>query len=159
MILRKASRIQGARPPLRYLGSMRPLFSRLDCHFTATSVQAYLSYSLRAVGAFTTFQSNMLTVVSAAVQVITMLALSKSSQWFNERTWHCFFGEFWVLPCLIALQTLPGSQKLPWERFALATLVSGYPSFYPILSAWLSRTASTSKAGSDSGDIRCQCPG
>lgn len=116
-------------------------FMGLIAYIPATPVQAYLSYNLRIVGGFTVFQSNMLTTVSAIVQVVTMLALAKSSQKLNERTWHCFFGEFWVLPCLIALQTLPDSQKLPWERFALATLVSGYPYFHPILSAWISQNS------------------
>lgn len=116
-------------------------FLGLIAYIPATPVQAYLSYNLRVVGGFTTFQSNMLTTVSAAAQVITMLILAKSSQRFKERTWHCFFGEFWILPCLIALQTLPDSQKLPWERFALATLISGYPYFHPILSAWISENS------------------
>jgi len=116
-------------------------FLGLICYIPATPVQAYLSYNLRVVGGFTTFQANMLTVVSAVAQVVTMLALAKSSQKLNDRTWHCFFGEFWVLPCLIALQTLSDSQKLPWERFTLATLVSGYPYFHPILSAWISQNS------------------
>jgi len=116
-------------------------FMGLIAYIPASPVQAYLSYNLRVVGGFTTFQSNMLTVVSAVVQVITMLALAKSSQKFNERTWHCFFGELWVLPCLIALQSLPDTNNMPWERFALATLVSGYPYFHPILSAWISQNS------------------
>lgn len=62
-------------------------FIGLIAYIPASPVQAYLSYNLKVVGGFTTFQSNMLTSVSAALQVITMLALAKSSQWFNERTW------------------------------------------------------------------------
>lgn len=113
----------------------------LIAYIPATPVQAYLSYNLKVVGGFTTFQSNMLTVVSAVAQVITMLVLAKSSQKFDERTWHSFFGEFWILPCLVALQTLPDSQSMPWERFALATLIAGYPYFHPILSSWLSQNS------------------
>lgn len=116
-------------------------FLGLIAYIPATPVQAYLTYNLRVVGGFTTFESNMLTVVSAVAQVITMLVLAKSSQHFKERTWHCVFGEFWILPCLVALQTLPDSQKLPWERFALATLIAGYPYFHPILSAWISENS------------------
>jgi len=115
-------------------------FIGLIGYIPATPVQAYLSYSLKVVGGFTTFQSNMLTVVSAVVQVITILALAKSSEFFNERTWHCFFGELWVFPCLVALLTLPDT-KMPWQRFSIATLVSGYPYFHPILSAWISENS------------------
>lgn len=116
-------------------------FIGLIAYIPASPVQAYLSYNLKVVGGFTTLQSNLLTTVSAVCQVITMLALAKSSQWFNERTWHSFFGEFWVLPLLIALQTLPDSAKLPWARFALATLTAGYPYFHPIISAWISENS------------------
>ncbi|KAJ9652639.1 hypothetical protein H2198_008119 [Neophaeococcomyces mojaviensis] len=115
-------------------------FIGLIAYIPATPVQAYLSYSLKVVGGFTTFQSNMLTVVSAVVQVITILALAKSSEIFNERTWHCFFGELWVFPCLVALLTLPDT-RMPWQRFSIATLVSGYPYFHPILSAWISENS------------------
>lgn len=116
-------------------------FLGLIAYIPATPVQAYLSYNLKVVGGFTTFQSNMLTVVSAVAQVITMLVLAKSSQYFNERTWHSFFGEFWILPCLIALQTLPDNRKLPWDRFTLATLIAGYPYFHPIISSWISENS------------------
>lgn len=116
-------------------------FIGLIAYIPASPVQAYLSYNLKVVGGFTTLQSNLLTTVSAVCQVITMLALAKSSQFFNERTWHSFFGEFWVLPLLVALQTLPNGSKLPWARFALATLTAGYPYFHPIISAWLSENS------------------
>lgn len=115
-------------------------FIGLIGYIAATPVQAYLSYSLKVVGGFTTLQSNLLTTVSAVVQVITILALAKSSEYFNERTWHCFFGEFWVFPCLVALLTIP-DKKMPWDRFTIATLVSGYPYFHPILSAWISENS------------------
>ena len=116
-------------------------FIGLVAYIPASPVQAYLSYNLKEVGGFSTFQSNMLTVISAVAQVITMLVLAKSAQKFNERTWHSIFGELWILPCLIALQTLPDSQKLPWERFSLATVISGYPYFHPVISAWISQNS------------------
>ena len=116
------------------------LASRVLILMQATPIQAYLSYSLKTVGGFTTLQSNLLTTVSAICQIITMLVLAKSSEFFNERTWHCFFGEFWVLPLITSLLALP-DEKLPWPRFAIATLSSGYPYFHPILSAWISENS------------------
>jgi hypothetical protein len=79
----------------------------------------------------------MLTAPSAALQIITMLGLAYSSDYFNERTWHCFFGEFWLLPLFTALLTIPDGGR-DWERFTLITLVSGYPYFHPLVSSWIS---------------------
>ncbi|EEY15356.1 conserved hypothetical protein [Verticillium alfalfae VaMs.102] len=59
------------------------------------------------------------------------------SNHFNERTFHCFVGEFWVMPLLIALLTISdGGQE--WARFTLVTLISGYPYFHPIVTSWIS---------------------
>jgi len=98
-------------------------FIGLIVYIPATPVQAYLTLTLHRIG-FSTFDSNMLTVPSAVLQIITMLALAYSSDWFKERTFHCFFGELWIMPLLIALLTLPDGGR-DWGRFTLVTLVSG----------------------------------
>ncbi|KAI9043937.1 putative MFS transporter [Aspergillus affinis] len=99
-------------------------------------VQAYLSLTLKRLG-FSTFDSNMLSIPSAVLQIILMLILSKSSEFFGERTFHCFIGELWSLPLLAALLGLP-AHGYNWPRFAITTLISGYPYFHPIVSAWIS---------------------
>lgn len=111
-------------------------FIGLVAYIPATPVQAYLTLTLKRLG-FSTFDSNMLTIPSAALQIVTMLALAYSSDFFNERTFHCFFGEFWILPLLAAIITLPNGGR-DWSRFSLITLISGYPYFHPIVSAWIS---------------------
>lgn len=79
----------------------------------------------------------MLTIPSAALQIITMLTLAYSSDYFNERTLHIIFGEFWIMPLLVALLTLPDGGH-EWSRFTLITLISGYPYFHPLISSWIS---------------------
>ncbi|KAJ1329265.1 YIL166C-like transporter [Microdochium nivale] len=111
-------------------------FIGLVAYIPATPVQAYLSYSLRSFG-FSTLKSNMLTAPSAALQIITMMCLAYSSEYFNERAWHCFFGEAWILPLLTALLTLPDGGR-EWGRYSLITLISGYPYFHPLVSSWIS---------------------
>lgn len=114
-------------------------FVGLVAYIPATPVQSYLSLTLKRIG-FSTFNSNMLSIPSAVLQIILMLAIAKSSEILKERTFHCFFGEFWCMPLLIALITLPsgGSQ---WGRFTLTTMISGYPYFHPIVSAWISENS------------------
>lgn len=111
-------------------------FIGLVAYIPQNPVQAYLSLTLKRIG-FSTFDSNMLSIPSAVLQIILMLALSKSSEYFGERTFHSLFGEFWSLPLLAALIALPASGH-NWARFAITTLISGYPYFHPIVSAWIS---------------------
>ncbi|POS74900.1 major facilitator superfamily transporter [Diaporthe helianthi] len=111
-------------------------FVGLVAYIPATPVQSYLTLTLKRLG-FSTFNSNMLTIPSAVLQIITMLSLAFSSDYFNERAFHAFFGEAWIMPLLIAMLTLPDGGR-DWGRFSLVTLISGYPYFHPIISSWLS---------------------
>jgi hypothetical protein len=112
-------------------------FIGLVAYIPATPVQAYLTLTLKRVGKFTTLQSNLLTAPSAALQIFTMLALAYSSEYFNERAFHCFFGAFWNLPLFTALLTIPDGGR-DWGRYSLITLISGYPYFHPLVSSWIS---------------------
>ncbi|KAI4594317.1 hypothetical protein KJ359_008340 [Pestalotiopsis sp. 9143b] len=114
-------------------------FIGLIAYIPATPIQAYLTLTLKRIG-FTTFASNMLTAPSAGLQIITMLALAWSSNHFNERAFHCFIGEFWLLPILTALLTIPDGGR-DWARFSLITLASGYPYFHPLVASWLSENS------------------
>lgn len=104
-------------------------FIGLVAYIPATPVSGYLSLTLKNLG-FSTFNSNMLTIPAAVLQIILMLTLARSSEYFNERTFHCAFGEFWVMPLLGALLALP-SHGYMWPRFAITTMISGCksPSF------------------------------
>ena len=115
-------------------------FIGLIAYIPATPVQAYLTLTLKRVGNFSTLESNLLTAPSAAIQIVTMLALAYSSEYFNERSFHCLFGSMWCLPLLTALLTLPDGGR-EWGRFSIITLISGYPYFHPIVSAWISENS------------------
>ncbi|EPS29506.1 hypothetical protein PDE_04456 [Penicillium oxalicum 114-2] len=111
----------------------------LVAYIPATPVQGYLTLTLRRIG-FSTFDANMLTVPSAMLQIFTMLAISYSSNRFNDRAFHVIFGEAWVLPLLVSMLTLPDGGR-DWSRFTLVTLISGYPYFHPIVSSWISENS------------------
>lgn len=111
-------------------------FIGLIAYIPAAPVSGYLTLTLKRLG-FSTFDSNVLTIPAAVLQIILMLGLAWSSNHFQERTWHCFIGEFWCLPLLAALLGLP-SGGYNWARFSISTLISGYPYFHPIVVAWIS---------------------
>ncbi|CAO1638857.1 unnamed protein product [Sympodiomycopsis kandeliae] len=111
-------------------------FIGLVAYIPATPVTGYLTLTLKRLG-FSTFDSNMLMIPSAVLQMVTMLTLAWSSDRFGQRALHCIFGEFWIMPLLIALLTIHnGGQE--WSRFTLVTLISGYPYFHPIVTSWIS---------------------
>ncbi|KAK7424700.1 hypothetical protein QQX98_000277 [Neonectria punicea] len=112
----------------------------LIAYIPATPVTAYLTLTLKRVGNFSTLASNLLTAPSAALQIITMLALAYSSEYFNERSFHCLFGEIWAIPLFTALLTLPDEGR-EWGRFSIITLISGYPYFHPLVSSWISENS------------------
>lgn len=109
-------------------------------YIPATPVQAYLTLTLKRVGKFSTLASNLLTAPSAALQIVTMLGLAYSSDYFNERAFHCLIGELWNLPLFTALLTLPNGGR-EWGRYSIITLISGYPYFHPIVSSWISENS------------------
>ncbi|KAH6894434.1 major facilitator superfamily domain-containing protein [Thelonectria olida] len=115
-------------------------FIGLIAYIPATPVQAYLTLTLKRVGKFSTLASNLLTAPSAAIQIVTMLSLAYSSEYFNERSFHCLIGEIWSLPMFVSLLTIPDEGR-EWGRFSIITLISGYPYFHPIVSSWISENS------------------
>lgn len=134
--LKEPARFQDVLESLRDKSMWGLYFIGLIAYIPATPVTAYLSLTLKRLG-FSTFDSNILQIPSAVIQIITMLLLARSSEYFGERTFHCIFGEFWILPLLATLLSLP-SGGLNWGRFTVTTLISGYPYFHPIVSSWIS---------------------
>ena len=115
-------------------------FIGLVAYIPATPVQAYLTLTLKRAGKFSTLASNLLTAPSAALQIVTMLALAFSSEYFKERAFHCLFGELWCIPLFASLLAIPNGGR-EWGRFSIVTLISGYPYFHPIVSSWISENA------------------
>ncbi|KAK3187076.1 hypothetical protein K4F52_004242 [Lecanicillium sp. MT-2017a] len=115
-------------------------FIGLVAYIPATPVQAYLTLTLKRAGKFSTLASNLLSAPSAAIQIVTMLALAYSSEFFNERAFHCLVGELWCIPLFTALLAIPDGGR-EWGRFSIITLISGYPYFHPIVSSWISENA------------------
>lgn len=77
-------------------------------YIPAPPVQGYLSLTSKRIG-FSTFDTNMLLIPSAVLQIILMLILTKSSEYFDERTFHCLFGEFFrpvLLAALLAMLSI-----------------------------------------------------
>jgi hypothetical protein len=106
-----------------------------------TPPMAYITLTCKALG-FDTFETNLLTIPAYTLFIIQLLFWTWVSEKINQRILLGIVGQFWSLPLLIALVTLPpvfaGSN---WSKWVLSTLLVGYPYIHAILVALTSRNA------------------
>ncbi|KAL4861787.1 hypothetical protein BDV12DRAFT_207770 [Aspergillus spectabilis] len=104
-----------------------------------TPAQNYLTLQLRSQG-FSTFQTNLLVIPSAAVAIVTMITTTWAAERTNQRLLFGAGVELWNLILLIALETLP-EKSMPWPRWVVLTLLVGGPNIHPVVVALTSRNA------------------
>ncbi|KAF3911120.1 hypothetical protein AA313_de0206975 [Arthrobotrys entomopaga] len=102
---------------------------------------SYLTLQLRAAG-FNTFDTNLLTIPAYVLFIIQLLFWTWFSEKVNVRILVVLVAQLWVLPIIIALEVLPVHASA-WVKFALATLLVGFPYPHAILVAITSRNAGT----------------
>jgi hypothetical protein len=69
-------------------------------------VSQYLVLNLRQLD-ISRFESNVLTMPSAFLRVVTVLALTRSSGHFKEKAFHCTIPKFIGIPLFTILLVLP----------------------------------------------------
>jgi hypothetical protein len=73
--------------------------------------------------------------------IITLLLLTRVSEWLNQRAFIAVLQSVWTLPCIIALRFWPGVIKDAWGTYALITVLLSYPYCHAINVAWVSKNA------------------
>jgi len=111
-------------------------FCAMIIYIPKSPVSQYLVLNLRQLG-FSRFESNVLTMPSDFLRVITVLTLTRSSGHFKEKAFHCTIPNFIEIPLFATLLLLP-SHGYAWVRFAILTLIIGTPSSHPIIVSWIS---------------------
>ncbi|KIM42149.1 hypothetical protein M413DRAFT_70680 [Hebeloma cylindrosporum] len=105
----------------------------------ASPPSSYLTLSLRNLG-FSTINTNLLTIPSKVGSMITMAAVTIVSEQLNDRSFVSMSEDFWLLPFLVALRTLPENPN-PWVFYAMSTLLLIFPYTHPIQVGWCSRNS------------------
>lgn len=112
-----------------------PLYAiGLVAYIPQSPVGTYITLTLKSVG-FSTFNTNLLTIPSSAAHIITLILITRLSEWTNERTLVSMIQPLWTLPCLIALRFWPGSLHKAWGTYALVSVLLSYPYCHAILVA------------------------
>ncbi|KAF4631038.1 hypothetical protein G7Y89_g7098 [Cudoniella acicularis] len=103
----------------------------------------YLTLTLKALG-FSTFNTNLLTIPSSVLFILQLQFWTWLSEKLNQRFLIGLVSQLWAIPLLIALETLPPNfAHANWVRFAVSSLIVGYPYVHAILVAITSRNAGT----------------
>ncbi|KKY31370.1 putative allantoate permease [Diaporthe ampelina] len=100
----------------------------------------YLTLIVKSLG-FSTFNTNLLTIPSSIFHILTLLAITRLSDYLNEKTLVAMLQSVWTLPCVIALEWWPGMIDEKWGTFALVTVLLSYPYCHAILVAWTSKNS------------------
>ncbi|TVY73367.1 putative transporter [Lachnellula suecica] len=110
---------------------------------TKTPETNYLTLTLKSLG-FSTFNTNLLVIPSSVLFIIQLLFWTWLSEKINQRFLVGLVSQIWVIPLLIALETLPTTfAHANWVRYAITSLTVGYPYVHAILVAITSRNAGT----------------
>ncbi|KJA26803.1 hypothetical protein HYPSUDRAFT_63584 [Hypholoma sublateritium FD-334 SS-4] len=105
----------------------------------ASPPASYLTLSLKNLG-FKTININLLAIPSQVGGMVTMFVLALVSEVINERSFISMSEDFWLLPFLIALRTLPSTVP-PWSFYTLSTLLIMAPYSHPLQVGWVSRNS------------------
>ncbi|MCJ1291292.1 hypothetical protein MMC34_002835 [Xylographa carneopallida] len=106
-----------------------------------TPETSYLTLTLKSLG-FDTFSTNLLVIPSSVLFIFQLLFWTWFSEKMNQRFFVGLASQLWTIPLIVALETLPvqfaGSN---WVRYAISSLIVGYPYAHATLVAITSRNA------------------
>jgi hypothetical protein len=102
-------------------------------------ITSYLKLQLRAIG-FDTFETNLLSIPAYVLFIAGLLFWTWVSEKTNERFLTGLVSQIWILPLLVALETIPTSAST-WTKYTLSILMVGTPYVHAINVAITSRNA------------------
>lgn len=70
---------------------------------------------------------NILTKVQSFFHIITLILLTRLSEWKQEKSLVSMLQAVWTLPCIIALKLWPGLIDDRWGTYAIVTVLLSYP--------------------------------
>lgn len=102
----------------------------------------YMGLNMRHMG-FSTLNTNLLGLPCQVIHSIGMFAITYSSEFFNERTFHCMAQPIWMIPGLMVLRYWKGALVDKWGTWGVMTVLLSEPQNHAILVAWTSRNSNT----------------
>lgn len=108
-----------------------------------TPETAYITLTTKALG-FNTFETNLLTIPAYTLFILQLLFWTWLSEKMNQRLLIGLISQIWVFPLVLALEVLPETfHNSNWAKWAITTLIIGYPYAHAVLVALTSRNSGT----------------
>ncbi|KAH3676259.1 hypothetical protein WICMUC_002136 [Wickerhamomyces mucosus] len=106
------------------------------------TVTNYLTLNLKELG-FDTFTTNLLTIPYNVVHILTLMVVTKTSEYFNERSIVELSSPIWVI---IPLSLLTNHQTMSKETtYLVLTFLLSQPYIHAINVSWVSRNSNSIK--------------
>lgn len=74
--------------------------------------------------------------MQSVFHIITLIVLTRMSEYFKEKSLVSMLQAVWTLPCLIALRVLPAVINDRWGTYAIVTVLLSYPYCRKYCSLW-----------------------
>ncbi|KAJ5243176.1 uncharacterized protein N7469_001503 [Penicillium citrinum] len=116
----------------------------------------YLTLTLRDLG-FNTFVTNLLTIPSTVISIVTMLAITYLSEVTGQLTWVSILGQIWTLPFVVYLYVVDVNSASKWAVWIVMTLLLGFPNSHAIQVSWNSRNSNTVRSRTVSAAMYNMC--
>lgn len=115
------------------------------------TIGAYFTLILKDLG-FSTFETNLLTVLPHLLFIFGNLGLSFLSRRLKERSLVASIGSFWLLFWFIVLIRMPDNVGV-WVKYGIITMIQSYPYAHPIIVGWGSANSGSVRTRSVSASV------
>lgn len=112
-----------------------------------STILPYMTLSMKSLG-FSRFDTNLLTIPSSVLHILTLILVTWFSEKINERALTCLSYPIIVIPFMAAIRWWPGSGENAWVTWFLVTMVLGAPYIHAICVAWVSRNSNSIRSRS-----------
>ncbi|KII91215.1 hypothetical protein PLICRDRAFT_51392 [Plicaturopsis crispa FD-325 SS-3] len=123
----------------------------LEAFIAGATVRAYWTLTLKSLK-FSTFNSNLLTIPTSIVSMLTMIALTYVSKRTKERAITASIHAWWQIPIFIALLLIPDSTPR-WSKYAVLAVLLVDPDAQPLIVGWCSVNSGSVRTRSISASI------
>ncbi|EAU39184.1 conserved hypothetical protein [Aspergillus terreus NIH2624] len=107
-----------------------------------TTVSQYFTLFMRDFG-FEPYKTVLLAIPYNAMQVVTRIILTYTSEILGTLAWTGAAAQLWLLPMLLYMNIVDFSQATKWTAWTVLTMLLAFPSAHALQAGWVSRNSNS----------------